>query len=224
MPGLLVDTLDKIIGVYFAGVTAEPFTYNGKTFLPKKVHVSPHIFRGSTCPRGCGGCCFRFSLVWMPGEPKDLGPGVGQVRAVVNGIERALYADLQTDHKDHFCRHLLKASGLCGIHGKHPFSCDFELIRFIHQEGRCDIAVRPFGRGWSYKRVTGQTGALCDMLPPTPARRDDAVRKMKRLQEWTDYFQLKTHLPKIISWLTMGPHDVALVLDPRTRPLSEVIP
>lgn len=222
MPGLQVDSLDKIVKVYFSGVTSQEFTYRGETFRPKEIHVSPLIFRGTTCPMTCGGCCFRFSLVWLPVEEKSLGPEVVRALFEVNGNERYLFVDPQQDHQDHFCRHLNRKNGLCGIHGHHPFTCDFELIRFIHKEDHVDIATRLFGRGWSYTRVTGQTGAMCDVLPASEKHRDSAVRKFKRLKEWTDYFEIKTHIPRILEWLERGPHDEPLVIKPMTRSLLEV--
>lgn len=222
VPGLQIDTLSKIVKIYFAGVISQEFEYQGEVFRPKKITVSPLIFRGTTCPMTCGGCCFRFSLVWLPGEPKDLGPAVERVLITVNGVERWLYVDPQQDHKDHFCRHLNKTNGLCGIYPNRPFSCDFELIRVVHTDRTVNIATRQFGRGWSYTRVTGQKGALCHILPVSPERVADAARKLRRLQEWTDYFALKTHLPQIIRWVETGPHEVPLVIRPGTRSLTEV--
>lgn len=223
MPGLQVDTLDKIVKVYFAGVIAKAFRYENETFHPKKIVVSPLIFRGTTCPMTCGGCCFKFSLVWIPGEPKDYGPDVIRQTVSVNGVDRELFVDLQEGNSDHFCQHLIKKNGLCGIYRNRPFSCDFELIRFIHQRDHVDIATRLFGRGWSYTRVTGQTGAMCDVLPASPKHRDDAARKLKRLKEWTDYFELETYLDRIIAWVESGPHDEPLVIDPRIRPIAEFV-
>lgn len=208
MPGLRTNSLDKIVEVYFAGVTAQPFPYNGKIFQPKEVHVSPMIFRGATCPMSCGGCCFKFTLVYLPSDPQPT--GLAEVLEEVNGVKRPVFVDGQADNDGSKCRHLIKANGRCGIHGIHPFTCDFELIRFTHQDARVDIATRGFGRGWSYTRTTGQTGAICDILPASEKHKDDAVRKLTRLQEWTDYFGLVTHLPRIIEWVRTGPRDVPL--------------
>lgn len=222
MPGLQINSLDKIVRNYFAGVTSQAFTYDGEEFRPKKIVVSPLIFRGTTCPMTCGGCCFRFSLVWLP---RDLTPDAGHIQeqwVMVNGIAKPVFVDPQIDHSDHFCRHLNKTNGLCGIYRTRPFTCDFELIRFIHRDNEVHIATRLFGRGWSYTRVTGQTGAMCDVLPASERTRDDAVRKLRRLKEWTDYWRLVTYLPEIIRWVESGPHDEPMVINPGTRSLVDL--
>ncbi len=223
MPGLQTNSLDKIAKVYFAGVTAEPFEYHGETFRPKEVYVSPHIFRGTTCPSACGGCCFRFSLAYLPSDPHPESEHLLPATVQCNGVLRQLLVDPQQDHDDHFCRHVNKKDGRCGIHGFHPFTCDFELIRFTHQPHRVDIATRLFGRGWSYTRITGQTGSLCDLLPPSDKHRDDAARKLKRLKEWADYFKLVTHLPRIIAWVESGPHSEPLHIVPGKQTLFDLI-
>lgn len=212
MPGLQTNSLDKVVGVYLSGVTRVPFEYAGTIYQPKEVHVSPHIFRGTTCPMGCGGCCFRFSLVWLPEDPRPDNLALEEV--TVNGVRAPVYVDRQPENEGHFCKHLQRNTGLCGIHGVHPFTCDFETIRFTHQTHRVDIANRLFGRGWSYTRVTGQVGAQCDLLPASTVHRDSAVRKLKRLEQWADYFHLPTHLPAMIEWVALGPHDEPLVLRP----------
>jgi hypothetical protein len=183
--------------------------------------VSPHIFRGATCPMGCGGCCFKFSLVYLPSDPKP--DGLREVLEEVNGVKMPVFVDTQENNHGHFCRHLQLDSGLCGIHGVHPFTCDFETIRFTHQEHRVDIANRLFGRGWSYTRVSGQVGAQCDLLPPSGEHRDSAVRKLTRLMQWADYFLLPNHLPEIIEWVSKGPHDVPFHRKPQHRTIMDFI-
>lgn len=223
MPGLYRNSLDKIVETYFAGVTAQEFTYNGKTFKPKEIHVSPQIFRGTTCPMACGGCCFKFSLNFLPTDPHPDSPFIKERLFVVNGVEKPLLVDRQDDHEDHFCRHLVKSTGRCGIHGSHPMSCRFELIRFTTQPHRVDIGTRLFGRGWSYVRSSGQIGAQCDILPPSEKHRDSAVEKLEQLLQWSDYWELKTHLPRIIEWVSSGPREDALVIKPGTHSLLERI-
>ena len=214
-----VDSFDKIVGTYFAGVATEEFTYKSKLYAPKTIRVSPGIFRGTTCPAGCGGCCFRFALLWLQ---SDILPTAGDLRprtVSFNGHTYLLYTDPQTDHDQHFCRHVDQA-GRCGIHGRHPFTCDFELLRFTHQKERVMINTRLFGRGWQFTRITGQKGALCDYLPVSDFHRDEAARKLRRLWDWTHYFGLKTRLPEIIEWVDNGPHTTPLVLQPHSKSLE----
>lgn len=197
---LFVDSVDKIVTGYFAAVTREPFTYKGKQYEPLTLHVSPDLFRGTTCPANCGGCCKRFSLDYLPNEtlPYDL-----PLRAIVlNGKEVLVYSDIQDDHERHHCMHLDMQSGRCGIHGTHPFSCDFELIRFAHfaQTHEARVTTRLYGRGWAMLRVDGQRGALCETRPITAESAADVRRKLLRLAEWCDHFGIKHCVGDIIKW------------------------
>ena len=106
------------------------------------------------------------------------------------------------------CSKLDLPTGNCNIHGKHPFSCDFEILRVVAQENIRYLNNRFFGRGWSYTKVVdGTKGAACELYPATEEGREETIRKLKRLQEWTDYFELETHLPKVIDWLQEIPLD-----------------
>ena len=209
------DSLDKIIGTYFACVTIMPFTYKDKVYKPRTLRVSPHIFRGFTCPAGCGGCCPRFSLDYLPEELKpDSLPTSGR-EVLVNDKPFVIYSDLQKDHNNHHCKNLNMDNGRCGIHGRQPFSCDFELIRFIEFQDVDHpnyVTQKLFGRGWQMLRVDGERGALCEMTPVDYHTINEAIRKFKRLKQWTDYFEIKTKIPVIIKWLEDGPHTEPLLV------------
>lgn len=199
------DSVDKIVERYFAAVTRVPFVYKGKEYLPKPLKVSPLLLRDYTCPVGCGGCCFKFTLDYLPDDPR---PTALERRMVeFNGRPIAIYTDTQTDNDGPRCKHLTR-EGRCGIHGKHPFSCDFELIRTLAFEDadRPNVLTQKlFGRGWSYQRADGGKGALCEMLDVTPKSIMEVVRKLERLKKWTDHFKLKdTWLPEIIRLINNG--------------------
>lgn len=204
------DSVDKIFQTYFAGITREPFVYKGTIYDPKDVTVSPKIFRGYTCPPVCGGCCPRFSLDYLPFE--QMPEGVSPRRVLVNGSEYEVFSDMQKESKDHFCGRLDKQTGRCTIHGKHPFSCDFELIRFMHSESSVTIIQKLFGRGWNMLRVDGDRGALCEMIPLTESWKHDLIRRLRRLKAWAEYFELVTCMDEIIEWCESGPHEEALRL------------
>ena len=209
----LVDSVDKIVTAYFASVTAETFTYKGKTYDPRPLRVSPGIFRGFTCPAMCGGCCPRFSLDYLPSEPK---PSIPLVERTIefNGRAVKLLSDKQDDHAERFCRNLSRVDGRCGIHGRQPFSCDFELIRFItfKDPARANyVTQKKFGRGWAMMRIDGERGALCGITEPTAETVADNVRKLRRLDEWTTHFGLRTKLAPIIDWVASGPHTSDLI-------------
>jgi hypothetical protein len=99
------------------------------------------------------------------------------------------------------------------IHGRHPFSCDFELIRFITCKEQAHLTQRLFGRGWAMKRVDGGRGALCEMLPADSSTVSEVVRKLERLKQWSIHFGIKTRIDEIISWAKHGPRDRALHLE-----------
>ena len=200
----LRDSLNKIIGVYFSCVTKEKFDYEGIIYEPRPLSVSPLLFRGFTCPVGCGGCCPRFSLDYLPDEtcPEQ----VKERLVKFNGKEYKIFSDMQLDHNNHHCRNLNMTDGRCGIYLKRPFSCDFELIRFFQSESDEGnrMSQQLFGRGWAFLRVDNQRGALCDMTEVTKETRNEVIRKLNRLKDWTDYFELQTWVPEILSWAESG--------------------
>lgn len=198
------DSIQKVIGTYFAAVTKEEFIYNGITYQPRHLSVSPLLLRGYTCPEGCGGCCPRFSLDYLPQEPH---PNAARERLVrFNDKDYRIFSDMQLDHDDHHCRNLIKQNGRCGIYHYRPFSCDFELIRFFksEEENEYHLSQQLFGRGWNFLRVDDQRGALCEMTEVTTETRNEVVRKLVRLELWTDYFGIKTWVPEILDWIHSG--------------------
>lgn len=238
-----VDSIDKIVTAYFQVVASESFTYKKKTYTPKDIYVSPGIFRGYTCPPGCGGCCHRFSLDYLPSEvPPAWGHHSKEAHQIHQLIDRMaprsvkfndrevlIFSDTQADRNDHHCINLDHDTGRCLIHGSHPFTCDFELLRFSITTDplRANmINQRLYGRGWQFLRVDGKRGALCEMIPvkhegdeSIPAWTEnwvtDAVRKMTRLQQWASHFGLATRIDEIIEWLNHGPHETPLYIKNR---------
>lgn len=198
------DSIDKIVLSYFAGITRSPFVYRDKIFEPKNLIVSTLLFRGFTCPPQCAGCCPRFSLDFLPFETPH--PDIKGVNREVffDGKNIKIYSDMQEDHNDHHCRNVNKEDGRCKVHGNQPFSCDFELIRFIHQQDRVILTQKLFGRGWAFLRVDGQRGAKCDMTPITKETVDDVIRKLNRLKQWAEYFNVDHCLDAVIQWAKSG--------------------
>lgn len=200
----MLSSVDKIFERYLSAVCTAPFTYKGKRYTPKTVRVSPQIFRGFICHKFCGGCCSqRFTLDWLPFEarPKDH-PGKEKMVAV-NDKEYPIFSYDQGDHSLPYCKNLSQTTGYCGIHGEHPFSCDFELIRFISGDKLPvhRLNHQKFGRGWNMKRIDGERGALCEFIEGvTPESRADIIRKLKRLKVWADYFEVQTKMDTIIAW------------------------
>lgn len=217
------DSIDKIVRCYFACVNDAPFEYKGDVFAPKDLRVSPDIFRGYTCPAGCGGCCPKFTLDYLPTELRTEGAATSshEARQVkFNGRSVTIISDLQAQNSTSRCRNLL-LNGRCAIHGHQPFSCDFEITRFLtfsDKQHPNALTTKLFGRGWNMLRVDGQRGALCEMLPATLHTRDEVVRKLKRLSEWMRHFGLTTkRLEKIIAWCSTGPHSTAFLCEALER-------
>jgi len=197
------DSLDKIVSTYFASVTNEPFIYKGESYLPKSLQVSPLLLRGFICPADCGACCPRFSLDYLPSEKH---PYVLEQRVISFNEEKiVIYSDTQTKHNAHHCRNLDMQNGRCGIHGNQPFSCDFELIRFSMSstDKPNQLHQKLFGRGWAMLRYDLESrGARCEITTTTNETIDDAIRKLRRLQEWCLYFGIQNNkCESIITWI-----------------------
>lgn len=215
------DSIDKVVTSYFAAVNAAPFLYKGVRYPVKTLRVSPLLLRGFTCPAGCGGCCPTFSLDYLPAEqhPYTLNPRY----VTLNNRKILVYSDKQDRRHEHHCANLKHEDGRCAIHGKQPFSCDFELIRFMHSQDhqRAGAATRLFGRGWQMLRVDEKRGALCTITPPTAESRADAVRKLRRLSQWCDHFKLAHRVDFIIRWAESGAeHPLVLPAPPSHSILS----
>lgn len=210
------DSLDKIITRYFATVAREEFTWQGTTYRPKNLKVSPLLLRDYTCPPGCGGCCFKFSLDYLPSEPHP----AGVVKRVVefSGRKVTVYTDSQETNEGNRCQHLEPKTGRCGIYERRPFTCDFELIRTLQNEepDRPNVLTQKlFGRGWSYARVDGGKGAKCEMRPITPHSIAEVLRKLGRLREWTDHFKLDTWIPDLVEIIEKGHLTDQIVFRPK---------
>lgn len=218
------DSLVKVIDIYFAAVTKNPFTFNGKEYKPLTLHVSPTVLRDFICHSSCGACCRDFSLDWLPFEIRPY--EVPERKVEINGKEYVVYTDLNNDDiKDKQgkirCRNL-NSEGRCGIHMKHPLSCDFELLRFRKFEDHWMLGHQPFGRGWNMKRIDGLVGARCEFLPGSEEGRSSTIRKLLRLKEYTDYFGLETYIDQIVDWVKGIPltQKAPLIINPKVTSLG----
>lgn len=203
------DSMDKVVGTYFAAVSTIPFAYKKKIYQPKPLYIAPSFLHEFRCVLHCGGCCPRFSLDYLPTDPRP--EHITETRVVeVNGVEVELYSYRQWPIRNAaprwpsaHCDHLNMQDASCTIHGKQPFSCDFETLRFVHFSDHTWLGTRPFGRGWNMLRVDGQRGARCEFShKPTVAAKEDALRKLRRLKEWTDAFRIPTRLDDVLAWVS----------------------
>lgn len=226
---VIMDSVDKIITRYFACVTAEPFTYQDKVYEPQPLRVSPHVFRSTTCPANCGACCKAYSLDYLP-EPMEAHPYPLEKRLIhFNGKRIPIWSDLNQDHGGYYCRNVNTENGRCMIHTKHAFSCDFELTRFLQfavdrsrdsENGKFfpppvtpnRLTTKLYGRGHAMLRVDGKRGSLCEVLEPTEERAADVTRKLKRLRQWCEYFQLPHKMDRIIEYTEDYPRSDYIIV------------
>jgi hypothetical protein len=88
------------------------------------------------------------------------------------------------------------------------------LLRVLEFADHYILLQKLFGRAWNMLNVLGTRGTSCEMIPQDDSQREDLVRRLRRLQEWADYFELDTHLPDVIAWCESGPHTDKLILTP----------
>ena len=171
----------------------------------KKFALSKLFFRDYTCPSGCGGCCLKFSLDYFPGERwdkfKEIYPRLTSrfVTRKVRGV--IVYTDWQKDNNTMWCRYLDLTNGRCKIHQANPFTCEFELIKFMGNNEKSTLIKKLFGRGWQFKRVDGGVGALCEMIAFDPTKIERDIELLKELDSISTKFGITTKLPKVITFL-----------------------
>lgn len=210
-----MDTLDKIIRNYYAAVTMKAYSYKGKLITPSALAIYPSIAAEVPCHKGCGACCIRFSLDYIPGEKHP--NSVVEREIEFNGKKYTILSDMQEDDSRKYCKYLGKNAS-CLIHSKRPFSCDFELLKAFPTRRFSRILCTPFERAhrmirlqYHHLRPTFPKGVvprefrpLCKAGVPTQHGAEETIRKLKRLKEWTDYFDLETYLPGILEYLEAG--------------------
>jgi hypothetical protein len=201
------DTVDKIVSVYLGGLCRRPFRYKGRSFVPRRVRVSPQLLRGYTCYAGCGGCCGSFSLDYLPAE--DAPANVTARTVELDGRAVTLRSDMQTAAADRWCGNLDRDTGRCTIYARRPFACDFELIRLLSYDDHVVVTQKQYGRFWAMLRLDGERGVPCDMLPPDPATIAEVERKLTRLETWAEHFGVATCVPAILDWVRHGDHACA---------------
>jgi len=207
-----MDSVDKVVNVYFAAFATEPFTYKGELFNPKPLFVSTSFFHSFNCFANCGGCCQQFTLDFIPGEtmPTDEKAQQFHNRQIeFNGRPFTIITKDEHDPNHHIvnvpsqkrCDFMRLTDGRCDIHMKHPLTCDFAGLMVWHRSDFTWCGVRPFGRRWAMMKLDGIRGGDCTITKtPTDANREENIRRLERLKEWTDFFGIKTHIPNVIDW------------------------
>jgi hypothetical protein len=216
----LYDGLDRMFLKNFAAVALEPITYGNETMQPRPLVVRKRLFCDFSCPSHCGACCVRANLEYLPFEfyPKE----AIQVPVTFNNKVYITYQDRQLDNETRWCRNLNMTDGRCGVYpdknfpgkAEYPFSCDFNLMQVHNAHTRdkreaWELTTALFGRPWHMLKIDEQTkGAACEMLNITNSSIVGTRRRLARLKQWADYFEIKTRLPEIILWAQQDPYKI----------------
>lgn len=198
------DSMDKVVKTYFKAFTTAPFEYKGAVVEPMTTFLSPTLARKLLCLANCAGCCsVRFSLDWLPYEDCELDPDL-TARTVMGKSVFTVFQAPAKPGEDRFCKNVDHSTGFCKIHGKHPFSCDFETVRIKHWESqnKAVVGVGPYGRGWQLMKVDGTRGALCQHIDGEGV--EESLRKLIRLKGWMDYFNIGNKVNSAIDYLNDG--------------------
>ncbi len=194
------NSVEKIIDTYFAAVTKTEFVWNGTRFTPRPLKLFPSLANEHVCPENCGACCGQFTLDYINGERDSTGL---QERIIqLNGHDIKIWTDEQLGSER--CKYLRMEDGRCYIHGVHPFSCDFECLRFEVGQVRNynELKQGHYKRGWQLAQVDGTKNVKCKFLPASTEGAQESIRKLKRLEDWTNHFHLTdTYIPEIITYV-----------------------
>lgn len=178
---------------------------NQLLLLTRKVQISLKFFRSYECTEKCCACCPKFSLDYFPGERwekfKACYPDKLKffTERVLDGVQ--IYSDFQVDNGSYFCRFLNLDTGKCTIHDFNPFSCKFEIIKVSKLKGGAILIKKKFSRGWNLRRLDGQKGAQCKILPFNYLEFLEDLSLLRELNEIGTQFGFKTKLTPIINFL-----------------------
>jgi Fe-S-cluster containining protein len=169
------------------------------------------LARGYRC-RQCGACCSKFTLDYIPGEPRP--DSAEECEIEYDGDLFTIFSDRQEENETEWCKYLTE-DGKCEIYDKRPLSCDFELIRIFNSDKKpeSEISCLAYMRAHSMVQyihreverpkgvVPKQYRPLCQEIAPNEDSADDNARKLRRLRQWADYFHIDTWIPEVIEYL-----------------------
>lgn len=195
------DSLGKIAQRYLAAVAAAPFELNGVSYTPpERLVITTRAWQDYTCPSGCGGCCPKFDLVYLPDEyARFEGKYPARARMCEQVIvhsgktNRTIFVDRQDGNPSFKCKHLNWENGRCGIHRENPFHCAIEILRFLRRSQPVEtvfIGTQLFSRGWAMRRTDGGVGAKCEVVEPNARRIKEVESHLQHLVKWADYFDI----------------------------------
>lgn len=161
------------------------------------------------CHDICGGCCKRVTLDYFesserwerfkelyPEKVKDFVP-----EKIGKGV---FFSNTQSQNLTGFCQYIDMKTGLCTIHEARPLLCQSTPLKFKNNPTRNRVLLtsETYGRKHAFRRVDGERGAKCVMLPVTEKRVQEDIQFLEELRDIGVIFKLPTaNLETIISLL-----------------------
>lgn len=206
-----------MICTYFAAVTREEIRWQEHIIQPRPLIISENIFKGFTCPSGCGACCTQVSatvdgntLNYLPSEEHsnttDEVVRINDHDYIIKTEDmRPTSSILPILDKLYPCKHLT-LDARCGIYQRRSLACDLPLLQVTKRKTHNQLLIRKFGRHHLYTQFDMKTkGTMCELLEITPESIEDTRRRLRRLNDWTTYFNLNTWMPEILVWANQTP-------------------
>ena len=161
------------------------------------------------CQEVCGGCCKKVTLDYLESSNrwqqfKELhSDKVSDFKPyTIEG--HTFLSNSQESNSTGFCQYLNMENGLCTIHNARPLMCQSTPLKFKMNPSRDRVLLtsETYGRKHAFKRVDGQRGAKCKMLPTSEKRKEGDIQFLEELREIGIIFKLKTtNLEKLIEHL-----------------------
>jgi hypothetical protein len=204
------DMVASMIEVWFHALAVKPFRYAGRTFQPVELIVKPDLFLRFECKLGCGACCSRATLDWLPGEKHE---GGVERQIEFNGEKFPIISVMDNclPGKEH-CKYLNRENYGCELYSTTiPFHCSYPAgIRFRHFMVPKEFFTLSGGQEKAGVRNMMQAdmktrGGLCSHhLDRTEENTLRVLDTLEKMLKWVSHFKLESRLPSIIKWAEDG--------------------
>jgi len=172
------------------------------------VVLSANFWREYHCPLGCGGCCYAFTLDYLPKEWDAFSAlypevaGAGKARMVRKKKIMSIFPQ-----KKKMCGFLDEIHGACLIHKSNPLSCELELIKVKRIKEKVYLTKAPYARAWAMKTIEGNSIQCSFSTFSEKQLFHNDIPALGRLLRWANYFNIATHLPDILQAIQVA-YDV----------------
>lgn len=211
---LYPDSMGKLVH-HLAALSPDPVYFGKRQKLvvepPKKLVITPSVFREFRCIAGCHSCCaVAITLDYLPMEFEQL-PQERKDRTdwkmrtiQVNGVEREIMSVNQAPYP--FCPYLTADRGNgakgCSLWPMQPLECASApqvSVRYM-RSGITRLSKVPFGRAWRFPNR-----AQCEFHAEDEAKTREAlksdIRLLGRYQKWAAHLGIMTLLPALVGQL-----------------------